>query len=123
MASKTYEIEGRIKAIFDVQTFASGFTKRDFVVTTEEEYPQDVKLECIKDRCSLLDGMAEGDRVLAAFNLRGNEYNGRYFVNLQAWRLAKQDGQNAAQAAANTDDVPLEVMDDVQLEDADDAPF
>ncbi|MBL7115438.1 MAG: DUF3127 domain-containing protein [Kiritimatiellae bacterium] len=123
MASKTYEIEGRIKAIFDVQTFASGFTKRDFVVTTEEEYPQDVKLECIKDRCSLLDGMAEGDRVLAAFNLRGNEYNGRYFVNLQAWRLAKQDGENAAPAAANTDDVPLEVMDDVQLEDADDAPF
>ena len=123
MASKTYEIEGRIKTIFDAQTFASGFTKRDFVVTTEEEYPQDVKLECIKDRCSLLEGMAEGDRVLAAFNLRGNEYNGRYFVNLQAWRLAKQDGADAAPAAASNHDVPLEVMDDVQLEDADDAPF
>jgi single-strand DNA-binding protein len=123
MASKTYEIEGRIKTILDAQTFASGFTKRDFVITTEEEYPQDVKLECIKDRCSLLEGMAEGDRVLAAFNLRGNEYNGRYFVNLQAWRLAKQDGATAAPAAASTHDVPLEVMDDVQLEDADDAPF
>jgi hypothetical protein len=35
-----YEISGRLKAVFDVMTFARGFTKREFVLTTENNYPQ-----------------------------------------------------------------------------------
>jgi len=35
-----YEMSGRIKAVFEVMTFASGFTKREFVLTTENNYPQ-----------------------------------------------------------------------------------
>ena len=34
------ELGGRIKVIFDTQTFDSGFKKREFVVTTQEQYPQ-----------------------------------------------------------------------------------
>ena len=125
MAGPTYEIQGRIKKIFELQTFASGFSKRDFVLTTEEDYPQDVKLECIKERCALLDPLAEGDRVTAAFNIRGNEYNGRYFVNLQAWRLRKEDGAtNTGPADSGGDeDVPLEAMDDIQYDDSEESPF
>jgi hypothetical protein len=29
--SKTFEIDGMIKHVYDMQTFASGFTKREFV--------------------------------------------------------------------------------------------
>ncbi len=58
-----YEVEGTIKVILEEQTFASGFNKRDFVVTTEEKYPQDIKLECIKDKVSLIEGYAEGGRA------------------------------------------------------------
>jgi len=120
MASKTYEIEGVVKVVEDMQTFDSGFTKREFVVTTEEDYPQDVKLECVKDRCSLLDNVSVGDRVMAAFNLRGNEYNGRYYVNLQAWRLSKlEDGSNAKAAVAAS---PAE-DDNLTLDDSDNEPF
>lgn len=81
------EIEGSIKEIFQTQSFDSGFTKREFVVTTKEQYPQDIKLELIKDRCDLVDAYKKGDQVKVHFNLRGNEYNGKYFVNLQAWRI------------------------------------
>jgi hypothetical protein len=81
------EIEGSIKEIFQTQSFDSGFTKREFVVTTKEQYPQDIKLELIKDRCDLVDAYKKGDQVKVQFNLRGNEYNGKYFVNLQAWRI------------------------------------
>jgi len=83
------ELKGKIKLIMDVQNFDSGFSKREFVVTTDEQYPQDIKLEFTKDKCSLLDQYAIGDEVNVQFNLRGNEYNGRYFVNLQAWRIEK----------------------------------
>ena len=83
------KLNGKVKLILDLQSWDSGFTKREFVITTNEQYPQDVKLECIKDKTSLLDGLAEGDEVEVSFNVRGNEYNGKYYVNLQAWRLNK----------------------------------
>ena len=75
----------------DLQSWDSGFTK-EFVITTNEQYPQDVKLECIKDKTNLLDGLAEGDEVEVSFNIRGNEYNGKYYVNLQAWKLQEDSG-------------------------------
>jgi single-strand DNA-binding protein len=87
-----YEIEGSIKIILDMQTFESGFTKREFVITTEEKYPQDVKLELIKEKVDLLDKFSEGQRVKASFNVRGNEFKGKYYVNLQAWKLNPAEG-------------------------------
>tara|TARA_Y100000782_G_C10188538_1_gene268586 strand:- start:10703 stop:11080 length:378 start_codon:yes stop_codon:yes gene_type:complete len=83
------EITGRIKEIFEAQTFNSGFKKLEFVVTTQEQYPQDLKLELVQDKVDLINGMNKGDEVKAQVNLRGNEYQGRYFVNLQAWRVEK----------------------------------
>ncbi len=93
------EIQGKVKLLIDKQTFSSGFEKREFVVTTQEQYPQDVKFECIKDKIAMLDALTPGDLVNVAFNVRGNEYQGRYFVNLQAWKVDKQ-AQGAAPPAA-----------------------
>ncbi len=45
----TYELTGKIKLIQDEQTFASGFTKREMVVTVDDgRYPQDINLEFVK---------------------------------------------------------------------------
>lgn len=82
-------VKGRIKIIAETQEFDSGFKKRWFVVTTEDEYPQDLKIEFIKDKCGLLDNYTKGDLVEVAVNLRGSEWNGSYFVNLQAWKIDK----------------------------------
>jgi single-strand DNA-binding protein len=82
-----YEITGTVKVILETQTFASGFSKREFVITTPEKFPQDIKLECLKDKVALLDAVSEGQKVKVQFDLSGREYNGRYFVNLVAWRI------------------------------------
>ena len=50
-----YQLEGSIKLISPAQTFPSGFVKREFVVTTDDQYPQDIKLELTKEKCALLD--------------------------------------------------------------------
>jgi len=92
-----YIVEGKLKVKMDEQSFSSGFTKREFVVTTQEQYPQDIKLEFVKDKCSLLDSYKVGQDVKVSFNLRGNEYNGKYYVNLQAWRIEK--GERVEQAS------------------------
>jgi single-strand DNA-binding protein len=97
-------IDGTVKAIFDTQTFDSGFSKREFVITTKEQYPQDVKFEVVKDKCSLIDGYRVGQSLTVHFNVRGNEYNGKYYVNLQAWKIeAAQAATPAPVAAAPAD--------------------
>ena len=112
------KLNGKVKLILDLQSWDSGFTKREFVITTNEQYPQDVKLECIKDKTSLLDGLIEGDELEVSFNVRGNEYNGKYYVNLQAWRLNKSYSESAAseQAPSEPDFEPVG-------DDDDDLPF
>ena len=112
------KLNGKVKLILDLQSWDSGFTKREFVITTNEQYPQDVKLECIKDKTSLLDGLSEGEDVEVSFNVRGNEYNGKYYVNLQAWRLNKSGG-----AAPPTEEAPAEPDFEPVGDDDDDLPF
>lgn len=116
------ELTGTIKVINDTQTFESGFQKREFVVTTNDpNYPQDIKLELIKDKCSVLDTYNVGQDVKVSFNLRGNEYNGKYYVNLQAWRveLNSEDGVEHIVHEAKVNAQPKKV-DDIG---EDDLPF
>ena len=55
---------GTVKDVMDEVTFDSGFNKREFVVTTEEDrYPQEIKFECVKDRTALLSDIKEGQRM------------------------------------------------------------
>ncbi|MGL5017516.1 MAG: DUF3127 domain-containing protein [Luteolibacter sp.] len=83
-----YETAGKLKWIGDTQSFPSGFTKREFVVTTAaDKYPQDLKFEVVKDKCPLLDPFELGQDVQVNFDIRGNEYNGKYFVNLACWKI------------------------------------
>ncbi len=95
------KIEGKIKVIMDTQIFDSGFSKREFVITTNDQYPQEIKFEFLKDKCELLDVKNVGDNVSVSFNVRGNEYNGKYYVNLQAWRI---EGSETPQPVAVGDE-------------------
>ena len=50
------EVQGKIKLIGDTKTFGSnGFRKRELVVTTEEQYPQDLMIEFVQDKTDLLN--------------------------------------------------------------------
>lgn len=99
--SVAYEFTGIVKKIFPEQTFPSGFAKREIVLTSQEDrYPQDVVFEFVKEKMSELESVKEGEEVTISFDLKGREYNGRYFVNLGGWRLRK--GAKAAPSAADT---------------------
>ena len=118
-----YELKGTIKQIGELQTFASGFQKREFVVTDENDrYPQDVKFEAVKERANALDNLREGDDVQVSFDVRGNEYNGKYYVNLVAWkiiggehnqteRVAQPQAQQQAQHQPGNSYIPVEEED------------
>lgn len=82
------EIKGKIIIINDIETFESGFMKRTFVIDTGGEYPQQIPLSFVKDKCGVLDGYKVNQEVAVNYNLNGNEHNGKYYVNLTAWKIS-----------------------------------
>lgn len=96
-----YEATGEIIAIKETQTFPSGFQKREFVLKVESgKFTQEIKMEVVKENCDLLDRVSTGDEITAHFNIRGNEHNGRHYVNLVAWRLERPGGRQEQPSSA-----------------------
>jgi len=112
MASN-YEMCGTVKVIMDPQTFASGFVKREFVLGTEEDWPQSVKFECLKQQCALLDQVAVNERVRVQFRIRGNPSKDgtRYFVSLQVVQIEKM-GADGSSVTTGEDGAPPPAEDD-----------
>ena len=108
-----FELVGSVKVIMDMMTFPSGFTKREFVVTIEDDYPQDIKFVCKKEKCALLDALAVGDRVKVSFRLRGNEYKEKYYVDLEAFKVEKMDADGSTVEYDNLEPPGDNPLDDV----------
>jgi len=110
-----FEIEGRLHRKFDTENKTPTFQAREFVLEIQDgNYPQLVKFQLTQDRCALLDNFQEGDMLKVHFDLRGREWNGKFFTNLNAWRLEKPAGQ--------TDVPPQEAPTDDSFPSADDEP-
>ncbi len=91
-----YDLTGKIKIIQEAKIFDSGFTKREMVVIVEDgRYPQEINIEFVQDKVSLLDPLQAGQEVTVTFDIRGREYNGRYFNNLQGWKIATTSQKTA----------------------------
>ena len=104
------EIKGKIKLIKPEQVISDKFKKREFVVTTDGEYPQHVALELTQDKCGIIDKYQVGQDVTVSINVRGREWTSpqgevKYFNTLQAWRIESAH-------SAPTQTVPVEPEDD-----------
>lgn len=89
-------LEGVIKKIFEEQVITASFKKREFVITTQEQYPQDILIELTQDKTGLLNQFKEGDLVSVDINVRGREWinpegEAKYFNTLQAWKIWKKE--------------------------------
>jgi hypothetical protein len=84
------ELTGKIIVISDTEQLGNnGFTKRQLVIETAEQYPQKIAIDFVKDKCAILEHFKLNDNVTVAINLRGSEYKGKYYVNIQGWKIAK----------------------------------
>ncbi|MEC5157482.1 DUF3127 domain-containing protein [Chryseobacterium sp. MP_3.2] len=122
------ELQGTIKKLTDIQTFASGFQKREMVLMTEEQYPQPINIEFLQDKADLLNNLAEGEKVKVHINIRGREWTSpqnevKYFNSIVGWRVEKvEDGGIEPTVAASSTTQPTSdksVFDDEE----DDLPF
>lgn len=87
------EIQGRIKQIFATETVGqNGFQKRDLVITTDGQYPQDIIIQFAQGSCALLDNLQIGQIVKIHFNLQGREWTSpqgevKYFNTVVGWKI------------------------------------
>lgn len=126
--SQVFEYTGVVEEVLPVQTFASGFTKRDVIIGNDvdspSKYPNPVKFSFKKDNCSLLDGIQKGQRVKTRFVIDGRRWEGQkgvqYFVDLTALKI---EVLNADGSSTEPVPAPAEPDAPVDVGDIDDMPF
>ena len=97
------EIQGQIKLIFATETVGqNGFQKRDLVITTDGQYPQDIIIQFAQGNCALLDNLRIGQIVKIHFNLQGREWISqqgdiKYFNTVVGWKIELIQTTNVAQ--------------------------
>lgn len=119
------ELKGKINQILNV---ASGISKagkewkkQEFVVeTADDQFPKQVCFTLFNDKISLLEGLNAGEEVNVSFSVESREFNGRWYHNINAWRIDR------LAAGTPAGDFPPEFTpDDIPPEagDKDDLPF
>jgi len=83
------ELRGTIKVILDAVKVNDKLTKQQMVLTIDEDtkYPQNIAIEFLNEKLDLVKKQSIGNKVAVAVNLRGNEYNGKYYNNIVGWRV------------------------------------
>ena len=125
----SFEIEGTLHKKFETEQKTERFQAREFVLKIEDgQYPQFIKFQLVQDRVDIIDPYEVGHQVKVYFDLRGREWNEKYFTNLSAWRV--ENAAAAAQPQASSADAapqPATQSDpfaqEMKAEDFDDLPF
>jgi single-strand DNA-binding protein len=112
-------VEGKVKRIHDEQVISDRFKKREFVIETEEQYPQVLMFQLVQDKTNLIDAAQIGDKVEVFFNLRGREWQKdpsseiRVFNTLDAWRIQKVEAVQTTDMPSPEPIAPADTEDDL----------
>lgn len=105
--SEQLSISGIITEIFEEKQITEKFKKREFVIKTPGEYGQDILMQFVQDKTSILNSYSIGQNVNCKFNLKGRGYEKdgakRYFTTVECWFIEVGSGQSDAQP---TNDMP-----------------
>lgn len=88
----SYKLTAILHKDLGEEQVTANFTKREFIMKVPGAYVQHVKFQLVQDRTVLLDQFTPGEEIVVHFDLRGREYNGNWFTNLQAWKIEPSEG-------------------------------
>lgn len=116
------EITGKCIVALQIEsgTSKSGNTwqKRNFVIETAGQYPKKVCLQLFGDKVN--DCPNVGEEVKVSFDAESREWNGRWFTQLNAWKVERQGAQPAPQQPVYQQAQP---QSSAPTQGADDLPF
>ena len=119
----SFEITGTLVKKYETETKGESFRVRDFVIKANDggQYDNFVKFQCTQDRTAIVDDINEGDEIKVHFDLRGRQWQDKYFTNLNAWRVeslagggvkTSSDENFGAEAFPTASDSPVVEADD-----------
>ena len=100
------KVTGKIENILETQTGTSKagkeWKKTSFVVKTDDEYNNLYCFDVFGDEKvnNFLQYNSKGDVVDVDFNVKTNEWKGKYFTSLDAWKSFKADNSKQKEEVA-----------------------
>jgi hypothetical protein len=91
-AAPSLSVQGKLSRKLSVEggTSQAGneWTKQSFLLDTGAQYNPEICFQVFgEDKIEMLNHHNEGDQVEVSFNLSSREFNGKYFHNIDAWRI------------------------------------
>lgn len=85
------ELKGTVHAILAEEQISDNYKKKSIVVTIDEDstYTQQIICHAGNTKIELLNGLIMGDKVKVQCNLKGKGSNGKYYNNLELWKIEK----------------------------------
>ncbi|MBL1233219.1 MAG: hypothetical protein CMD31_09350 [Flavobacteriales bacterium] len=117
-------IKGKLAQILNLESGTSKagkeWKKQSFVIDTGDQYNPHVCFSLFgEDKLSMLSNFNIGQEIEVSFNLSSREFNGKWYHNLDAWRInaaenaAPQNGSPVAVATPSIEDMPSDENDDL----------
>lgn len=92
--------KGRIIQILNAESGVSKagntWTKQEFVIETQDQFPKKVCFTLFGDKVSVLNGLSENTEVEVSFNVESRDFNGKWYHNINAWKVDRLDSAPAA---------------------------
>jgi hypothetical protein len=119
-------IKGKLAQILAVESGTSKagkeWKKQGFIIDTGDQYNPNVCFSLFgEDKIGMLSNFSVGQEIEVSFNLSSREFNGKWYHNVDAWRITAAENavpQNAPQQA-----VAAPTIDDMPSDENDDLPF
>ena len=127
------EITGKIVKLLPLQSGEGRngtWKKQEFILEIPGQYPKSICMHLWGDAIDAAQ-IKENEEVIASFDIESREYNGKWYTNVKAWKIARPMAQAAAPVAAQpaapqATSWPTpgdEVKTESAAEDFDDLPF
>tara|TARA_B100000497_G_C7551409_1_gene333197 strand:- start:91 stop:465 length:375 start_codon:yes stop_codon:yes gene_type:complete len=93
------DLKGTVIKVLPKRQISEKFALREFVIKTDDKYPQEIIMQVTQERCELLDNIIEGEQVQAFVNVRGRSWTNpqgevKYFNTLEAWKISNESAQS-----------------------------
>jgi len=115
------------------------WTKQEMILELPGEFSRKLCVSFWGDKVRELDSVKEGEAIAVSANVESKEFNGRWFTEVRAWRVARKAAESQSGAAggpgyaaagaaggAGAADVPAYSIDDAPAggdKEVDDLPF
>ena len=115
------QFTGKLVQVLALQTGTGKngqWKKQDIIVETEGQYPKKVCVSIWGDKINESQ-LQVGSSLDISFDIESREYNGRWYTDVKAWKIAAAGAPKAESAGNDSQDY----FSDGEMENREDLPF